>query len=157
MESPKGKALIIDSTFADGWALRFTSLLDISMKAAVLNAFGEQLAVETLPDLVRGTGEVVVDVFAAGVASYTAGIFSGARNYLLEPPVVPGPGGIGRVRTVGPDATKLSVGDWVFCDLTIRSRDDASRPDMILLGWTGVGAAAPSKWRFPKTQVSLSM
>jgi len=55
---------------------------------------------------------------------------------------VPGPGGIGRVRATGPDSTKLSVGDWVFCDPTIRSRDDAIRPDMMLLGWTAVGAAA---------------
>ena len=112
------------------------------MKAAVLNAFGEKLAIETLPDPVLGTGEVIVDVAAAGVASYTSGVLSGARNYLLEPPVVPGPGGIGRVRATGPDATRLSIGDWVFCDPTIRSRDDAVRPDMMLLGWTAVGAAA---------------
>ena len=103
------------------------------MKAAVLNAFGEKLAIETLPDPVLGTGEVIVDVAAAGVASYTEGVLSGARNYLLEPPVVPGPGGIGRVRATGPDATKLAIGDWVFCDPTIRSRDDAVRPDMMLL------------------------
>jgi len=112
------------------------------MKAAVLNAFGERLTIETLPDPVLGTGEVIVDVVAAGVADYTDGVLSGARNYLLEPPVVPGPGGIGRVRSTGPDSTKLSVGDWVFCDPTIRSRDDAIRPDMMLLGWTAVGAAS---------------
>ena len=112
------------------------------MKAAVLNAFGEKLAIEILPDPLLGTGEVIVDVAAAGVASYTGGVLSGARNYLLEPPVVPGPGGVGRVRATGPDATKLSIGDWVFCDPTVRSRDDAVRPDMMLLGWTAVGAAA---------------
>lgn len=118
------------------------------MKAAVLNAFGEPLAIEMLPDPVLGTGEILVDVVAAPVASYADRIFSGARNYLLEPPVVPGPGGIGRVRATGPDATKLSVGDWVFCDPTIRSRDDAIRPDMILLGWTAVGPAALPLHRF---------
>ena len=112
------------------------------MKAAVLNAFGEKLAIETLPDPVLGTGEVIVDVVAAGVASYTGGVLSGARKYLLELPVVPGPGGIGRVRATGPDATKLVIGEWVFCDPTIRSRDDAVRPDMMLLGWTAVGPAA---------------
>ena len=31
------------------------------MKAAVLNAFGAPLAIETLPDPVLGTGEVIVD------------------------------------------------------------------------------------------------
>ncbi len=45
------------------------------MKAAVLNAFGERLAMETLPDPVLGTGEVIVDVAAAGVANYTGGVY----------------------------------------------------------------------------------
>jgi alcohol dehydrogenase len=104
------------------------------MKAAVLNAFGSPLAIETLPDPVLGTGEVIVDVVAAGVTSYAANVFNGARGYLLDTPVVPGPGGVGRVRTTGPDSTRLKAGDWVFCDSTIRARDDSA--DQILLGWT---------------------
>ena len=112
------------------------------MKAAILKAFGSPLAVETLPDPVLGTGQVIVDVVAAGVTSYAIDVFSGARNYLLELPVVPGPGGIGRVRATGPDATRLQVGDWVYCDPTIRSRDDAANPDLILQGWTYRSAAA---------------
>lgn len=118
------------------------------MRAAVLNAFGAPLTVQTLPDPVLGTGEVIVDVAAAGVAAYTAGVFSGARNYMLELPIVPGPGGIGRVRATGPDATRLSVGDWVYCDSTIRSRDDAVNPDTILLGWTARSAEALPLHRF---------
>lgn len=106
------------------------------MKAAVLNAFGEALDVAHLPDPVLGAGEVIVDVVAAGVASYATNVFNGSRNYLLEPPVVPGPGGVGRVRATGPDATKLKPGDWVFVDSTIRSRDNAPDPEQILLGWT---------------------
>lgn len=66
---------------------------------------------------------------------------SDARHYMLELPIAPGPGGIGRVRATGPDATMLSAGDWVFCDPTIRSRDDPVNPDMILQGWTAVSAA----------------
>jgi alcohol dehydrogenase len=118
------------------------------MKAAVLNAFGEPLKIQTLPDPVLGTGEVIVDVVAAGVAGYAAGVFSGARNYPLELPIAPGPGGIGRVRATGPDATKLKIGDWVFCDSTIRSRDDAVSPDQILLGWTYRSASALPLHRF---------
>ena len=118
------------------------------MKAAILNAFGAPLAIETLPDPEPGAGSVIVDVVAAGVAGYAAGVFSGARNYMLELPIVPGPGGIGRVRATGPDATKLSVGDWVYCDPTIRSRDDAVNPDTILLGWTARSAAALPLHRF---------
>jgi alcohol dehydrogenase len=118
------------------------------MKAAVLNAFGTPLAIETLPDPILGTGEIIVDVAAAGIAGYAEGVFSGVRNYMLELPIVPGPGGIGRVRATGPDATKLKVGDWVFCDSTIRSRDDAVNPDVILQGWTAVSAAGLKLHRF---------
>lgn len=112
------------------------------MKAAVLNAFGSPLAIETLPDPVLGAGSVIVDVVAAGVTSYAANVFNGSRNYALELPVAPGPGGIGRVRATGPDATRLRVGDWVFCDPTVRSRDDAADPDTILQGWTYRSEAA---------------
>lgn len=83
-----------------------------------------------------GTGEVVVDVAAAPVASYAVNVFNGSRNYPLELPLIPGPGGIGRVRATGPDATKLRPGDWVFVDSTIRSRDNIASPEQILLGWT---------------------
>src|ERR1700722_9193493 len=99
------------------------------MKAAVLNAFGQPLAIQTLPDPMLGTGEIIVDVVAAGVTSYAANVFNGSRNYALELPVAPGAGGIGRVRATGPDATRLQVGDWVYIDPTLRSRDDAVWPD----------------------------
>lgn len=118
------------------------------MKAAVLREFGEPLTIVTISDPVLGTGEVIVDMVAAGVASYSAGVFSGARNYLLELPIAPGPGGIGRVRATGPDATRLSAGDWVYCDSTIRSRDDALNPDTILLGWTARSEGAMPLHRF---------
>src|SRR5262252_6239012 len=98
-----------------------------TMKAAVLKGLGSPLAVETVPDPVLGTGEVIAD---AGE------VLSGQRRYLLEPPVIPGAGCIGRVREVGPDATELAAGDWVFCDPTVRSRDNAQAPDIILQGLT---------------------
>jgi len=109
------------------------------MKAAVLKAFGSPLAVETLPDPLLGTGEVVVDVVAAPVPSYANEILSGERRYLLTPPVAPGGGAIGRVRAIGPDATRLAVGDWVSCDPTVRSRDDALTPDITLQGLSARG------------------
>ncbi len=112
------------------------------MRAAVLTEFGKPLSIQSLPDPVLGTGEVIVDIAAAAIANYAAAIFSGARNYMLELPIAPGPGGIGRVREKGPDSTNLSIGDWVYCDSVIRSRDDAINPDMILLGWTAANEAA---------------
>ncbi|MCK1519165.1 MULTISPECIES: zinc-binding alcohol dehydrogenase family protein [unclassified Bradyrhizobium] len=112
------------------------------MKAAVLKSFGSPLAIEEAADPVLGTGEVIVDVIATRVLSYMNEVFSGVRNYALDLPIIPGPGGIGRVRAIGPDATKLSVGDWVFCDPTVRSRDDAAAPDIALQGLTAPGAGA---------------
>jgi alcohol dehydrogenase len=112
------------------------------MKAAILKAFGSPLAIETVPDPVLGTGEVIVDVMASRVLAYADEVLSGARKYLLELPIVPGPGAIGRVRATGPDATHLAVGDWVYCDPTVRSRDDARAPDLILQGLTAGSEAS---------------
>lgn len=106
------------------------------MKAAILKKFGSPLVIETAPEPVLGTGEVIVDVVASKVLAYAGEVFSGQRGYLLSPPVIPGAGGVGRVRQVGPDATRLAVGDWVLCDPTVRSRDSAQMPDIVLQGLT---------------------
>lgn len=106
------------------------------MKAAILKSFGTPLAIETTPEPVLGTGEVIVDVVATRVLSYAGEVFSGERKYMLDLPVIPGPGGIGRVRAIGPDATHLEIGEWVFCDPTVRSRDDVISPDITLQGWS---------------------
>jgi alcohol dehydrogenase len=109
------------------------------MKAAVLKAFGSPLTIETVPDPVLGTGEVIVDVMATRVLAYMNEVLSGQRKYLLDLPVIPGPGGIGRVRALGPDATHLAIGDWVYCDPTVRSRDNAFSPDITLQGLSAGG------------------
>ena len=109
------------------------------MKAAVLKAFGTPLVVEELPDPILGTGEVIVDVVATRVLPYMNEVLSGERNYALDLPLAPGAGAIGRIRAVGPDATKLRVGDWVSCDPTVRSRDDVLSPDIVLQGLTAAG------------------
>jgi alcohol dehydrogenase len=118
------------------------------MKAAVLHAFGTALSVETVADPVIGTGEVLVDVVAAPVLSYTDEVLSGARRYLLPTPVVPGAGAIGRVRAVGPDATRLRPGDWVFCDPTVRSRDGGLTPDITLQAASARGAGGQMLQRY---------
>ena len=112
------------------------------MQAAILKAFGSPLVVETLPDPRPGAGEVVVDVIAAPILSYAAEVFSGDRQYPLLLPMAVGVGAIGRVRAVGPDATRIASGDWVFCDPTVRSRDDTVTPDIMLQGWIAPGEGA---------------
>lgn len=94
------------------------------MKAALLESFGQPLRVTDVPDPALGTGEVIVDLAVAPVLSYAHEILNGTRNYALQLPVVPGGGAIGRVRAIGPDATSLSVGDWVMTDPTVRARDN---------------------------------
>jgi alcohol dehydrogenase len=118
------------------------------MKAAVLRALDSPLTIEDVPEPVLGTGEVIVDVVAARMLAYAGDVYSGRRRYLLELPMVPGAGGVGRVRAVGPDATRLSIGDWVSCDPTIRSRDDATSPDIILQGLTAGSEQALSLQRY---------
>jgi len=110
-----------------------------TMKAAVLEAFGSPLVVEAVPAPTIGTGEVIVDVIASGVLPYAKEIFSGERRFLLELPAIPGAGGVGRVRAVGPDATRLAVGDWVYCDPTVRARDAGLAPDITLQGLSARG------------------
>ena len=105
------------------------------MKAAVLEKFGSPLVIKTLPEPQAGAGELVVDVVAAPVLSYTAEVLGGTREYPLLLPMAVGVGAVGRVRAVGPDATRVAPGDWVLCDPTVRSRDDAFTPDIMLQGW----------------------
>ncbi|MFI9383275.1 zinc-binding alcohol dehydrogenase family protein [Kutzneria sp. NPDC052558] len=109
------------------------------MKAAVLTKFGAPLSVREVPDPVLGTGEVLVDVVAAPVLPYTGEALAGDRGFQLDLPVTIGIGAVGRVRAVGPDATRLAVGDWVLCDPTLRSRDHALTPDIMLQGWSARG------------------
>ncbi|MEU2353849.1 zinc-binding alcohol dehydrogenase family protein [Streptomyces misionensis] len=109
------------------------------MRAAVLTRFGAPLSVREVPEPEARGGEVVVEVLAAFVPPYSEDVFSGRRNYPLEPPQIPGLGGVGRVVHVGPDATQLRVGDLVWCDCTVRARDDALTPDIMLQGWSSRG------------------
>ena len=80
--------------------------------------------------------------------SYAGEVFSGERSYPFALPAVPGPGAIGRVQAVGNDATQLKPGDWVFCDPTIRARDSALAPDIMLQGLIapGPGPARLRAW-----------
>ncbi|WP_321852046.1 alcohol dehydrogenase catalytic domain-containing protein [Burkholderia diffusa] len=118
------------------------------MKAAILKSLGTPLAIDTMPDPLAGAGEVIVDVVATPVLSYAQEVFSGERRYPLELPIVPGCGAIGRVRQTGPDATRLRPGDWVFCDPTVRSRDDALMPDIVLQGWSARGEGGKRLQRY---------
>ncbi len=112
------------------------------MKAAMFKTIGQPLIIEDIPELVPGAGEVLVRVLAAPVLSYAQEVFNGQRHYPLLLPLAPGCGAVGIVEKTGPDATRLKPGQLVFCDPTVRSRDDALTPDIMLQGWTAPGEGA---------------
>lgn len=76
--------------------------------------------------LKSGPGSAVVCILAANVISYMRQIYNGERQYHFPTPPIPGASVIGRIATVGPDATLLKPGMLVFEDCTIRGRDDAT-------------------------------
>jgi len=49
---------------------------------------------------------------------------------------------------MGPGATRLKPGEWVFCDPTVRARDDALALDIQLQGWAAPteGAQGLQRW-----------
>lgn len=57
--------------------------------------------------------------------------------------MTPGSTAIGRIEKVGADAVELSSGDLVFCDVTIRARDNPNVS--ILFGIHGGGSQAAGK------------
>jgi alcohol dehydrogenase len=112
------------------------------MKAAILKTIGQPLTIEDIPEPEPGAGEVLVRVLAAPVLAYAQEVFTGQRHYPLLLPLAPGCGAVGIVEKTGPDATRLKHGQLVFCDPTVRSRDDALTPDIMLQGWTAPGKGA---------------
>lgn len=105
------------------------------MKAVVLKEIGKPLIIEVLSDPKPKNGEVVVDVIAAPVISYSKDVFSGVRKYPFLLPMVPGASAIARISELGADATDLKIGDLVYCDPTVRARDKIISPDIMLQGW----------------------
>lgn len=112
------------------------------MRAALFSQLRLDPAISTLPDPVAQAGDVVIDVTSAPVLSYAREVFTGVRPMLFELPFVPGTGAIGRVSAVGAGATEVSVGDWVYCDPTLRARDAHGLPAISLQGLTANGSAA---------------
>jgi NADPH:quinone reductase-like Zn-dependent oxidoreductase len=96
-----------------------------------------------VPRPVAKAGQAVVQILAADIVPYMAQILNGSRQYPLSLPMTPGNTAIGRVFEVGPDAVRLTPGQLVFCDITIRARDDPSVT--ILFGVHGGGYPAAQK------------
>jgi len=116
-------------------------------RALVLKSTSEPLSIETQPIPTAVPGSVIVKVLGLSIIPYLHAILDGTLPYSISLPMVPGSSCIARIHSVGPDATSLSPGQLVFCDLTVRARDD---PNLAIL--MGIhGGAAPKlmdgEWR----------
>ncbi|KAI0174987.1 chaperonin 10-like protein [Pestalotiopsis sp. NC0098] len=111
-------------------------------RALVVDSVGADLRIEqrAMPDAVPGS--VVVRVLASPVLSYQRDIYDGTRAYPFSTPIVGGCSAVGRVISVGPDATLLKPGKLVWVDCVVRGRDD---PDAIFLWGIHEGSSAGSR------------
>ncbi|KAI9640387.1 hypothetical protein NHQ30_011132 [Ciborinia camelliae] len=118
-----------------------------SQKALVLKSKTEPLSLETVQIPTPGPGSVVVRVLGTFILSYLPSVLDGSLPYSMVLPMIPGGSSIGRVESVGADAVSLKPGQLVYCDITVRARDD---PDLaILMGLHGEAAMKlmQGEWR----------
>ncbi len=88
---------------------------DTTMRALVLEEFGTDLRLRTVPRPIPGPGEVLVRVEASGVNPLDAKIRSGgAAHARVTVPAILGIDLAGSVVAVGPEVTRFAVGDEVY-------------------------------------------
>jgi NADPH2:quinone reductase len=86
------------------------------MRALICSELGpaDQLSVREVPDPEPGSGEIVLDVQAAGLNFPDTLIIQGNYQFRPDLPFVPGGEAAGVVSAVGADVTRFSVGDEVI-------------------------------------------
>ena len=113
-------------------------------KAAVLSKKGEPLQLKSIPIPTAVHGSAVVKVLAASVSPNARAVLAGHMPIPLRTPVTPSSASIGRIHSIGPDATSLKPGQLVFVDLWVASRDDPD--ETILQGYMGGNDTLESVW-----------
>ncbi|PSN60098.1 alcohol dehydrogenase [Corynespora cassiicola Philippines] len=111
--------------------------------ALVQEVYGQPLIPKEVatPEAIPGTA--VVKIISVPIISYAKEVYNGTRKYPYPTPIIPGTGAIGRVAALGPDSTSLKVGDLVYADPVIRSRDAPS--DAFLHGLAETGTEGSKK------------
>ncbi|CAA2160089.1 Alcohol dehydrogenase [Methylobacterium brachiatum] len=84
-----------------------------TMKAAVVRAFGEPLAIEEVPIPSPGPGQILVKIAATGVCHTDLHAVEGDWPVKPKPPFIPGHEGVGRVAAVGAGVRHVREGDRV--------------------------------------------
>ncbi len=90
-----------------------------TMQAAVVRAFGEDLAIEDVPLPTPGPGQALVKNVTSGVCHTDLHAAEGDWPVKPNPPFIPGHEGVGEVVALGDGVTNLSVGQlvgnaWLF-------------------------------------------
>lgn len=83
------------------------------MRAAVVQRFGEPLAIEDRPIPIPGPGQIAVRMEASGLCHTDIHAANGDWPVRPDPPFVPGHEGVGIVHAVGDGVASVAVGDRV--------------------------------------------
>ncbi|KIW18063.1 hypothetical protein PV08_02350 [Exophiala spinifera] len=114
--------------------------------AAVLEAIGQPVVLKTVPIPDARPGSAVLKVLATPLSPNTKDVYAGHfGSWPLRTPTIPGFATIGRVHSVGPDATSLKPGQLVMYDFWIPSRDNPD--DSILAGYMGGVSQLEDTWK----------
>ena len=109
------------------------------MKAARHYEVGKPLKVEEIAEPTIRSGSAVIKILSTHIPPFTHKVISGEMGYdLPKLPFTPGTSAIGIIEAVADDVFDLEIGQKVFCDPYIYSTTIGSKPDAILLGWTGL-------------------
>jgi propanol-preferring alcohol dehydrogenase len=84
-----------------------------TMRAAIVNTFGEELHVGTTPVPEPGPGQVLVKLVASGVCHTDLHAAHGDWPVKPKLPLVPGHEGVGHVEKIGDGVTEVAVGDLI--------------------------------------------
>lgn len=113
--------------------------------AAVLETIGKPLVLKSLPIPQAKTGSAVIKVLATALSPNTKAVLTGKFGLIpLHTPVIPGFSAIGRIHSVGPDATFLRPGQLIWHDFYIQSRDNPE--DSIHAGFMGGHRQLEETW-----------
>ncbi len=74
-------------------------------------------------------GTAILRISRANIIAYSRAIFDGTRAYSYPVPLTLGSGAMGRIVSIGADATRLKVGDLCLLDPTLHGRDDIGNED----------------------------
>ena len=83
------------------------------VRAAVFRGVGEGLAIERVPDVTPGEGQVVLQVAASGICGSDLDMTSGGGGFTVEPGTIVGHEYAGTVVATGPGVDRVRAGDRI--------------------------------------------